>query len=72
MAKPKTLGKLEVRELSEALGERDRVTLVKRLIGGQGWNAQRVEYSLVLDEEQVGKVAAFMGQTYSIDDFGGL
>lgn len=72
MAKPKKLGKLEVRELATALGERESLTLVKRLIAGQGWQAQLVEFALVLTDEQVTTLASFMGQTYSTDDFGGL
>ncbi len=72
MAKPKTLGKLETHELVEALGPLTRLTLVKRLIAGQGWAAQRVEFSLVLEEDQVSQLAAFMSQSFSVDDFGGL
>lgn len=72
MAKPKTLGKLEARELVEALGPLTRLTLVKRLIAGQGWAAQRVEFSLVLEEDDVSKLASFMSQSFSVDDFGGL
>lgn len=72
MAKPKKLGRLEIRELAAALGEREALTLVKRLVSGQGWQAQRVEFSLVLTEEQVSKLAAFMSENYSVDDFGGL
>lgn len=72
MAKPKTLGQIETRELVEALGERSQMALVKRLVSGAKWSGDRVEFSLILDEDQIVKLAEFMGENYSIAPFVGL
>lgn len=72
MAKPKTLGRLELRDLSVALGERAQLTLVKRLISGAGWGSQRVEFSLILDDDQVARLVEFMGENYNVAPFVGL
>lgn len=72
MARPKTLGHLEVRELAEALGERSQLTLVKRLVSGSKWSGDRVEFSMILDEDQVGKLAEFFGENYNVAPFVGL
>lgn len=72
MARPKTLGQVEVRELAEALGERSQLQFVKRLVSGSKWSADRVEFSLILDEDQVNKVAEFFGENYNVAPFVGL
>lgn len=72
MAKPKRLGQFEIRELSEALGERSQLTFVKRLISGGKWEAVRVEFSLILDEDQVSKLAEYMSENYNVEPFVGL
>lgn len=72
MARPKTLGEYEIRELAEALGERTKLTFVKRLISGAGWSGQRVEFSLVLSDDQVEQLAQFMAENYNIEPFVGL
>lgn len=72
MAKPKRLGQFEIRELSEALGDRSQLTFVKRLISGGQWAAVRVEFSLILDEDQVARLAEFMSENYNIEPFVGL
>lgn len=72
MARPKTLGEYEIRELSEALGERTKLTFVKRLISGAGWGGQRVEFSLVLSDDQVEQLMQFMAATYNVAPFVGL
>lgn len=72
MSKPKTLGEFELRELSEALGERTKVTFVKRLISGPRWSGQRVEFSLVLSDDQVEQLAQFMSENYNVAPFVGL
>lgn len=72
MAKPKTLGQIETRELVEALGERSQMALVKRLVSGAKWSGDRVEFSLILDEDQIVKLSEFMGENYSIAPFVGL
>lgn len=72
MPKPKTLGEYEIRELAEALGERTKLTFVKRLISGSKWSGQRVEFSLVLSDDQVEQLAEFMSQNYNVAPFVGL
>ena len=72
MAKPKQLGQFEIRELSEALGDRSQLTFVKRLISGGKWEAVRVEFSLILDDDQVARLAEFMSENYNIEPFVGL
>lgn len=72
MAKPRQLGEYEIRELAEALGERTKLTFVKRLISGSRWAAQRVEFSLVLSDDQVEQLAQFMSENYNVDPFVGL
>lgn len=72
MPRPKTLGNIEIRELSEALGERSQLTFVKRLISGGKWEAVRVEFSLILDDDQVARLAEFMSENYNIEPFVGL
>lgn len=72
MAKPKQLGQIETRELVEALGERSQLALVKRLVSGAKWTGDRVEFSLILDEDQVVKLAEFMGENYNSQPFVGL
>lgn len=69
MARPKTLGQVEVREVAEALGERSQLQLVKRLVSGSKWSADRVEFSLILDDDQIVKLAEFMGENYNIAPF---
>lgn len=72
MPKPKTLGQIELSELAEALGERSQLQLVKRLVSGSKWSGDRVEFSLILDEEQIAKLAEYMGESYNIAPFVGL
>lgn len=72
MPKPKTLGQFEIRELAEALGDRSQLTFVKRLISGGKWSAVRVEFSLILDDEQVTKLAEFMSENFNVEPFVGL
>ena len=69
MARPKTVGQVEVREVAEALGERSQLQLVKRLVSGSKWSADRVEFSLILDDDQIVKLAEFMGENYNIAPF---
>lgn len=72
MPRPKTLGNIEVRELAEALGERSQLVLVKRLVSGAKYSADRVEFSFILDEDQLEKLCQFMGESYNIMPFVGL
>lgn len=72
MPRPKTLGQFEICELAEALGERSQLTFVKRLISGGKWEAVRVEFSLILDDEQVTKLAEFMSENFNVEPFVGL
>lgn len=72
MPKPKTLGNVAVRELQAAFGDVEQFKLVKRLISGAGWSAQRVEFALILNEEQISRLAEFLGETYNTEPFVGL
>jgi hypothetical protein len=72
MAKPKLLRQVEVRELVEALGDRSQVALVKRLVSGGKWAATSVEFSLVLDDDQIDRLSVFFEENYNVAPFVGL
>lgn len=72
MAKPKLLRQVEVRELVEALGDRSQIALVKRLVSGGKWTATSVEFSLVLDDDQVDRLSVFFAENYNSQPFVGL
>lgn len=72
MAKPRLLRQVETRELVEALGDRSQIALVKRLISGGKWTATTVEFSLVLDDDQVDRLSEFFEQHYNEQSFAGL
>ena len=72
MAKPKLLRQIETRELAEALGDRSQIALVKRLISGGKWTATTVEFSLVLDDDQVDRLSMFFQENFNAQPFAGL